>query len=62
MYYLLCLNESYNIKVGEDTRETIDNLEMMLDNMVNLIRSYGLDDEEILDAIKDDTSIEIEEV
>jgi len=61
--YLLCLDKQYNVKWNiHYDREIVETLETMLDNMVNLLRNYGVEDEEILDAIKDELDIEIEEV
>ena len=60
--YYMCLDEkNYNVLVGEDYSEILNNYETMLDNLINLLRGYGIEDEEIKDAIKDDTSIVIEE-
>lgn len=61
--YYLCLDEkNYNVsfKINYD-REVVENLETMLDNMINLLRSYGVSDEEILQEIKDDLDLNIEE-
>lgn len=60
--YLLCLDKRYDVKLGEDWQIMINNYDTILDNLVNLLRDYGVDDEEIIDAFKDDTSVEIEEV
>lgn len=56
--YILILDKHYNIDLKNDK---INNLEQMLDNMVDLLRSYGVDDEEILDNIGEYTNITIEE-
>ena len=33
------------------------NYETMIDNLVDLLKTYGIEDEEILEKIKDDTNI-----
>lgn len=61
--YYLCLDEkNYNVsfEINYD-REVVENLETMLDNMINLLRSYGVSDEEILEEIKCDLDLDIEE-
>lgn len=60
--YLLCLDKQYDIKLGENDSEVLNNLETMLDNLVYLLQSYGVDDDEILNEIKNDTSIEINDL
>ena len=61
--YMLCLDKQYDVKwdVKYD-RAIVETLEKMLDNMAYLLKCYGVEDEEILDAIKDELDIEIEEV
>lgn len=56
MNYYLCLEKHYNIK-GCDYAD----YEQMLDNLVYLLQSYGIDDEEILDTMLQDTCVEVEE-
>ena len=61
--YYMCLNgKNYNVsfKINYD-REVIETLETMLDNMINLLRSYGVDDEEIIQEIQDNLDLNIEE-
>ena len=60
--YLLCLEKQYDIELGEKDYECINNLETMLDNLVYLLQSYGIDDSEILEEIKNDTTINIKEL
>lgn len=60
--YLLCLDRQYNVKLGDNPITIMNNLDIMLDNLVYLLQSYGIEDYEILNAIKEDTSVEIEEV
>ena len=59
--YLLCLEKQYDITLGASENEALFNLETMLDNAIYLLQSYGVDDDEILQTIKDDTTIKIEE-
>lgn len=59
MKYLLCLDKNYTIELGNEDRFVIMDLEQMLDNMVDLVRSYGIDDEEILEKILEDTDAKI---
>lgn len=61
--YYMCLNDknyNVNMEINYD-REVVENLETMLDNMINLLRSYGVSDEEILEEIKDNLDLDIEE-
>ena len=61
MEYLLCLDTQYTIRFkNSEMALNISDLMQMLDNMVDLIRSYGIEDEEILDNILADTYTEIE--
>ena len=62
MEYLLCLDKMYKITLkNSEAALNISDLMQMLDNMVDLIKSYGIDDNEILDSILNDTYAEIEE-
>ena len=60
--YLLCLDKQYNIELGNNESEVLNNLETMLDNLVYLLQSYGVDDDEILAEIENDTNIKIKGV
>lgn len=59
--YLLCLDKNYDIELGQANIEVENNLETMLDNLIYLLQSYGVEDDEILQEIKNDTSINIKE-
>lgn len=62
MEYLLCLDKMYRITLkNSEMALNVSDLMQMLDNMVDLIRSYGIEDSEILDSILNDTYAEIEE-
>lgn len=62
MEYLLCLDKMYRITLkNNEMALNVSDLMQMLDNMVDLIRGYGIDDSEILDNILNDTYAEIEE-
>lgn len=60
MRYLLCLDTQYSVDLGETKTEYLNNLMQMLDNTINLLKSYGVEDEEILEEIKEDTTINME--
>ena len=57
MEYLICLEKMYRLKMNKDKNIAIIDLEQMLDNMVDLARIYGIDDEEILDYILRDVDV-----
>ncbi len=59
--YLLCLDKKYNVDLGRTNDLIILNLEQMLDNMIYLLKSYGVEDAEILEEIKNDVDVDIEE-
>ena len=60
--YLLCLDKQYDVKLGDNPVTVINNLDTMLDNLVYLLQSYGVEDAEILETLKNDTTVEIKEV
>ena len=55
--FLLCLDEKYNLFLGNNNDMILFNYETMIDNLVDLLKTYGIEDEEILEKIKDDTNI-----
>ena len=58
--YLLCLSDDQlDFEIGEQESEVLNNLETMLDNLVNLLKDYGIEDEEIENAISEDTTIKL---
>lgn len=58
--YLLCLSDDkLDFNIGEQESEVLNNLETMLDNLVNLLKDYGIEDEEIENAISEDTTIKL---
>ena len=57
MEYLICLDKMYRLKMNKDKDIAIIDLEQMLDNMVDLARIYGIDDDEILDYILRDVDV-----
>lgn len=59
--YLLCLDKQYDIEIGQVNCEIMDNLETMLDNLIYLLQSYGVEDAEILKEIQKDTTINVKE-
>lgn len=62
-YYYMCLNDkNYNVswEINYD-REVVETLETMLDNMINLLKSYDISDEEIIEEIQDNLDLNIKE-
>lgn len=59
--YLLCLDKQYDIELGDATSEMCFNYDTMLDNLIYLLQSYGVDDAEILEEIQKDTTINVKE-
>ena len=53
--YLLCLD-------GDATSEMCFNYDTMLDNLIYLLQSYGIEDADILEKIIEDTTATIKEV
>ena len=60
--YLLCLDKQYDIELGDATSEMCFNYDTMLDNLIYLLQSYGVEDAEILEEIIKDTTAKIKEV
>ena len=59
--YLLCLDKQYDIELGDATSEMCFNYDTMLDNLIYLLQSYGVDDAEILEEIQKDTTTNVKE-
>ena len=57
--FLICLDKKYNLFLGNNNDMILFNYETMIDNLVDLLKTYGIEDEEILEKIKDDTDITI---
>ena len=55
--FLICLDEKYNLFLGNSHDMILFNYETMIDNLVDLLKTYGIEDAEILEKIKDDTDI-----
>ena len=55
--FLICLDEKYNLFLGNNNDMILFNYETMIDNLVDLLKTYGIEDEEILEKIKDDNDI-----
>lgn len=62
MKYLMCLDNNYDVILSDNKDIAISDLEGMLDSMVNLLKSYMIEDSEIIDTIKSDLGLEIKEV
>ena len=62
MKYLMCLDNNYNVILNDNKDIAISDLEGMLDSMINLLKSYMIEDSEIIDTIKSDLGLEIKEV
>lgn len=58
---LLCLDKKYNLYLN--SYELMQRIELMdvIDSLLYLLKSYGVEDEEIIDTIKSDADMEIEE-
>lgn len=60
--YMAILNDK-NYKIKMDKRMIIDTLETMLDGALELIKSYGIiDDEEILEALTSELGLDYYEM
>lgn len=57
MEYLICLDKMYRLQLSKDKNLAVYDLEQMLDNMVDLAKSYGIDDDEILEYVLKDTDV-----
>lgn len=55
--YLLCLEKDYDVELGKNNGVVIVTLEGIIDRLVELLQSYRIDDEEILDAFKEETDV-----
>ena len=55
--FLICLDEKYNLFLGNNNDMILFNYETIIDNLVDLLKTYGIEDKEILEKIKDDTEI-----
>ena len=62
MKYLMCLDNNYEVELSDNKDIAISDLEGMLDSIVNLLKSYMIEDSEIIDTIKSDLDLEIKEV
>ena len=62
MKYLMCLDNNYDVILSDNKDIAISDLEGMLDSMINLLKSYMIEDSEIIDTIKSDLDLEINEV
>lgn len=56
-YYLLCLDKNYDVKLGQNELIVRATLEGIIDNLVDLMRSYGIDEQEILEQFKEETNV-----
>ena len=62
MKYLMCLDKNYDVILSDNKDIAISELEGMLDSMVNLLKSYMIEDSEIIEEIQNDLGLEINEV
>ena len=51
--YLLCLEKNYDVELGNNDVIAISTLEGIIDNLVYLLQSYGVSDEEILEQVEE---------
>ena len=56
-YYLLCLEKNYDVKLGQNELIVRATLEGIIDNLIDLIRCYGIDEQEILERFKEETDV-----
>lgn len=61
-YYLLCLDKNYDVKLGQNELIVRATLEGIIDNLVDLMCSYGIDEQEILERFKEETDVVESEV
>lgn len=59
---LLCLEKNYNMGLNKNDNIAMSELESVIDSLIYLLQSYMVDDEEIINTIKNDTGLVIEEV
>jgi hypothetical protein len=62
MKYLMCLDNNYDVILSDNKDIAISDLEGIIDSMVYLLKSYMIEDSEIIDTIKSDLDLEIKEV
>ena len=57
-YYLLCLEEKrYDVKLGENELIVRSVLENIIDNLVDLLQRYGIEEKDILEEFRGATDI-----
>ena len=57
-YYLLCLEDKrYDVKLGENELIVRSILEDIIDNLVDLLQRYGIEEEDILEEFRGATDI-----
>lgn len=57
MEYIMCLDNEYSVDLSNSV--AVCDLECMLDSLLDLLKSYRIEDEEILETLKNDTGLEI---
>ena len=55
--YLLCLEKNYDVELGNNDVIAISTLEGIIDNLVYLLQSYGIGDDEILEQVKEQAEV-----
>ena len=55
--YLLCLEKNYDVELGNNDVIAISTLEGIIDNLVYLLQSYGVSDEEILEQVEEQAEV-----
>ena len=60
--YLLCLDKNYDIELSNHDEISISILEGIIDNLIYLLRSYGIDEQEILEQFEEQTEVAESEV
>lgn len=55
--YLLCLEKNYDVELGNNEETARATLEDIIDELVYLLESYGIDEDEILDYFKEHAEV-----
>ena len=60
MKYIMCLpSENFEVELSNVQSIAISELESMIDSLVDLCMSYNIDEDDIVETLKNDTCLEI---
>ena len=60
MKYIMCLpSENFEVELSNVQSIAISELESMIDSLLDLCMSYNIDEDDIVETIKNDTCLEI---